>query len=92
MSDPTDGVELTPEEFTIHASEKVSTGDYENGTYSLSLTGSVEGVEDLTDAEHEALYAMLLREQKNIQRQVEQAAKNRTKIKDHENWEVDADV
>ena len=92
MSNPTDGVTLTPEEFTIHASEKISTGDYENGTYSLSLTGSIEGVEDLTDNEHEALYALLMREQKRIQRRVEQTAKNRNKIRDHENWEVDSDV
>lgn len=83
-----DDIELSPEEFTVHASEKISTGDYENGTYSLSISGSVEGVGDLTKQEHEALFAHLLSVQRDLQHQVEQVAENRVKLRDSEDWGV----
>jgi len=78
-------IDLTTEAFTIHASEKVSTGDYETGTVSMTIEGSIEGVD--VDAElPDALRARLHTIQRQLQRDVEQAAMNRVRERQHEEW------
>lgn len=85
--DPADGITITAEGATIHASEKVSTGDYETATVSKTLDLNIEGV-DLEDGVPVALRNRLLAIQRDLQRDVERAGENRVKIRDHEQWGV----
>jgi len=83
MSD--DEIKLTADSFTIHASEKVSTGDYENANVSMTVEGSIEGVEvvaELSDDLRGRLHAI----QRQLQRDVEQAAMNRVREREFEKW------
>lgn len=81
-------VTLSPDGFTVHASEKVSTGKYESANVSMTIEGEVEGVDEISGDERKELHQRLLEMQRDLQRHVEQAAKNRTKIRDAENWEA----
>lgn len=85
-------IELSATEFTVSASEKVSTGEYENGEYFVSLKGDVEGVESLDADTHEELRRRLLAAQGELQKVVEQAGENRHSHPDFENWEDVEDV
>jgi hypothetical protein len=84
-------IELTAEEFTIHASEKVSTGDYETASVSMTVEGSIEGVDvvaELSDDLRARLHAI----QRQLQRDVEQAAMNRVRDREFEKWGPNAGV
>jgi hypothetical protein len=78
-------IDLTADSYTIHASEKVSTGDYENANVSMTVEGSIEGVEVLAELPDE-LRARLHTIQRQLQRDVEQAAMNRVRERQHEEW------
>lgn len=81
-------VELSPESFTVHAREKVSTGDYENAEYHVSIEGSVDGVGNLDDAARKELKARLLSVEKDMQKAVQRACENRIARDGSEDWGV----
>lgn len=81
------GMLLTAEEFTVHAREKISTGDYENAEFHTTVSGSVSG-HRLDDQTRLELKARLLSLEKEIQETVERAAKNRIREPEHEDWGV----
>lgn len=83
MSD--DDITLTADSFTVHASEKVSTGDYENASMSMTIEGSIEGLEvegDIPDRLRARLHAI----QRDLQRDVEEASVNRLRDREFEKW------
>lgn len=71
-------IEVTAEEIKIHASEKVSTGDYENGNVSATVEASVEGA-DLTNGMPKELSDRLYGLQRALQNNVKAAAEERQK-------------
>lgn len=75
MSDE-DGIEITADSATIMASEKVSTGNYENHTVSTTLEVSIDGA-DVTDAVPLELKDRLHDIRRDLQDQVSQAAYDR---------------
>lgn len=81
-------ISLTADSFTIHASEKVSTGDYENANVSMTIEGSIEGVEMGSEIP-DALRARLHSIQRDLQRDVEQAGMNRVREREFEKWGPD---
>lgn len=90
-------VELTAESFTVHAREKISTGDYENAEFHVTIEGGVDhservaagdaasGVDEQT---RRCLKAKLLSLHKDAQETVERACENRVKADGHEDWGV----
>jgi len=76
-----DGIELTPEEFTVSVTEKRSTGDYENIEPHASVSGTVPDGADCDDVRRE-----LLALHRDLQQVVERAATNRNKVPEHEDW------
>jgi hypothetical protein len=78
-------IEITMDSFTLHAGEKVSTGEYENEQMDLTIEGTIDGAEIHDDIPHD-VRARLLRVMKSMQKDVERAAENRIKIADQENW------
>lgn len=81
-------ISLTADSFTIHASEKVSTGDYENANVSMTIEGTIEGVEMGSEIP-DALRARLHSIQRDLQRDVEQAGMNRVREREFEKWGPD---
>ena len=88
MSDDDPDITLTPNEWTIHAREKVSTGDYETHEVHTTLSGSVSGVDQLDDQTHTELKARLLAAQRELQAVVTRTAENRIREDGHEDWGV----
>lgn len=84
----TDDVELHAESFTVHAREKISTGDYENAEYHTTIEGRVETDDPITNGTRRALKARLLAMQKDAQETVERAAENRVALPESEDWSV----
>lgn len=82
-----DGITLYGREYTVHAREKVSTGDYENAEYHVSMSGPVVGGVLNPDNRRE-LKARLLSLQKDAQDIVERAAENRVALPESEDWGV----
>jgi len=81
-------IRLTAESFTVYAREKVSTGDYENAEYHVSIEGSVDGTTELDADTREELKARLLAAQKEAQESVQRTAENRIRESGHEDWGV----
>lgn len=83
-------VELTAESWTVHAREKVSTGDYENAEFHVSIDGDVRGDPEsgLDEETRRELKARLLAVQKEAQETVERACENRIAAEGHEDWGV----
>lgn len=77
-------IRITPTGAKIHCSEKVSTGDYESATVSQTVEFDIET--DAEDGFQEDLRERLMLIQKHLQRDVEKAAENRVKVRDHEDW------
>lgn len=71
-----DDITITAEGAKLMASEKVSTGDYENAQVSTTLEVSVEGA-DLTETLPDGLRNKLYALQRQVQSQVEAAAEQR---------------
>lgn len=76
MSDGDVDFDLVAESFTIHASEKVSTGKYESATVSMSIEGSVEGV-DITNGIDREVGSRLWKLQRHVQDHARGAAEER---------------
>lgn len=92
MMDPEeDDITITAEGARIHASEKVSTADYETATYSVSLDLSMDGCDIEGDSLPPRVRARLLGFVHDLQKDVEHAANQRVRIADHENWSVPID-
>lgn len=83
-----DGVTFSATEFTVSASEKISTGDYENYEPFASITGEIDGVEELDDQTRLMIKGRLLELHKDLQKTLGQAANNRLSIADDEDWTV----
>ena len=81
-------IELVADRWKVHASEKISTGDYENHTTSVSLEGEIPRGADLDQEGRKELKARLLAVQREIQSAVERAAENRIREEGHEDWGV----
>lgn len=81
-------IQLTADSFTVHAREKVSTGDYENAEFHVTIEGSVSGAESLENGTREELKARLLAVQKEAQESVQRACENRIAAEGHEDWGV----
>lgn len=75
MSD-NDDIEITAEGVKVHASEKVSTGQYESGTVSATLELDVNGV-DVSDGLSHELRERINEIRRGVQDDVEQAAHDR---------------
>lgn len=84
MSDDEPSFQAT--EFTVSANETVSTGDYESAEYYASVTVEVTG--DVDIGEVRAEYRRRLAQ---LQHDVESAAEDRHRIKDHREFGESAD-
>jgi hypothetical protein len=88
MTDAPD-IHLSATDFTIHASEKVSTGEYETAQYDTTIKGEIShGSVDLDEATRKELKAKLLAIHKDAQETVERAAENRIARDEAEDWGV----
>lgn len=81
-------IELSADRFKIHASEKVSTGDYESADYHATIEGDVTHAGDLDGDARTELKARLLAVEKDAQEVVERAAENRLREPGHADWSV----
>jgi hypothetical protein len=84
MSDE-DGITLRGTSFTVSASEKVSTGQYENYNPHLTLEGEIPK-EELTDEAREDLKEQLPSLHGDLQAVLNKAAGNRTADAEFEDW------
>lgn len=93
-----EGLSVSFDSFTISASEKVSTGEYENHDVFIEVDGTIEGVnptvpvsEDLADAVGEAMAdrveEILLHAARGVSHAAQTTAENRIKLADSETWE-----
>lgn len=69
-------ITITADGVTIHAAEKVSTGDYESGDVSAEIEATVEGV-DITDGVPDDLQQRLYGLQRAVQNVTKAAAEER---------------
>jgi hypothetical protein len=83
MSD--DGITLRGTSFTVSASEKVSTGQYENYNPHLSIKGEIPE-EELTDENREDLKRQLLGLHGDLHAVLQKATGNRHAEPEWENW------
>lgn len=84
MSDD-DGITLRGTSFTVSASEKVSTGQYENYNPHLTLEGEIPK-EELTEEAREDLKEQLLSIHGDLQAVLQKAAGNRIADPEFEDW------
>lgn len=84
-----ENITITAEGAKLHATEKVSTGDYETATASVTMDVSIEGCE-MEGGVPDVLRARLLAIQRDLQRDVQQAAEQRLAHPDHEQWKIGA--
>lgn len=84
----TDDIQLTPEGFKVHASQKVQPEQYEPFEAHATVEGSVESVGGLSNGQRRALKARLLAVQKDLQEVVERSCENRIREAGHEDWSV----
>ena len=84
MSDE-DGITLRGTSFTVSASEKVSTGQYENYNPHLTLEGEIPK-EELTDEAREDLKEQLLSLHGDLQAVLNKATGNRIAEPEFEDW------
>lgn len=80
-----DGITLRGTAFTVSASEKVSTGKYENYNPHLTIEGEIPK-EDLTEANREDLKGQLLGLHGDLQAVLNKAAGNRHAEPEWEDW------
>lgn len=81
-----DDITLTADEWTVHAREKTSTGQYENIEHHATLSGTIPGDTTLDEDARRELKARLLALQKDAQRVVGRACENR--VRECEDWGV----
>lgn len=81
-------IELTATGWTVSASEKTSTGEYENHESHAALEGDIPLGTRLDEDARRELKARLLALQKDLQEVVERAAENRVRESGHEDWGV----
>jgi len=85
------GITITVNTWTVSASEKISTGDYENYNPHLTVAGSFEPDGDtslceLTPTTEALLEAELLRLQRHLQCVLERACENKIALPENEDW------
>lgn len=80
-----DGITLRGTHFKVSASEKTSTGQYENYTPHLTLEGDIPQ-EPLTDEAREDLKAQLLSLHGDLQAVLQKAVSNRHAEPEWEDW------
>ena len=73
--------------FKVSASEKISTGDYENYTPHTSIEGEFEVPIFLDEEAKRQVRQMTMDLHRDLQETLEQVALNRTRIEEHEEWE-----
>ena len=83
-----DGIQLTATEFKVSATEKVSTGDYENYQPHVTIEGEIPLAAQLDEENRRELKARLLAIHKDAQEIVQRAAENRIANPEYENWGV----
>lgn len=79
-------IELTATEWKVTASEKVSTGEYENYTPYVEISGELPHKDTLDEESRRELKARLLGVEKDAQEIVRRASENRTS--DDADWGV----
>lgn len=89
MSDD-DGITLIGTEFKVSASEKVSTGQYENYSPHVTVEGQIPAA-GLTEENREALKEELLKIHGDLQQVLGKAAGNRTAEPEWETWTFQED-
>jgi hypothetical protein len=88
-TDTEDGIALVGTEWTVSASEKISTGEYENAQYHTTIEGEIATPAPELDADgRKELKARLLSIHKEAQETVERAAENRIREPGHDDWGV----
>lgn len=85
MSD--DDITFTAEAYTVHGGEKISTGDYENAQYDVTVEGGIDGVGELDAETRRYIRRRLLVLHRDLQKVVQQAAENRIAIESAEDWD-----
>lgn len=85
MPSDEDGITLRGTSFTVSASEKVSTGQYENYNPHLTIEGEIPK-EELDEANREDLKDQLLALQGDLQAVLNKAAGNRHAEPEWEDW------
>lgn len=83
-----DGITITATEWTVSASEKISTGDYENYEPHVTIKGEVPMQTELDEETRRELKAKLLAIHRDAQEIVERAGDNRLAVEDAEDWGV----
>ena len=83
-----DGIQLTATEFKVSATEKVSTGDYENYQPHVTIEGEMPLAVTLDEEQRRELKAKLLALHKDAQEIVERAGENRIAAEGHADWGV----
>ena len=84
-ADAVDGITLTATDFTVEASEKVSTGQYENYNPSITVEGKLPMAE-LDEDGRAAVKEQLLRLHGDLQDVLGKAAGNRNAEPEWETW------
>jgi len=84
-------IELRGTEFTVHAREKITTGEYENAEYHTTIEGEISHGGRLENDHRDELKARLLSLHRDAQETVERAASNRIAVDEHEDWAVRCD-
>lgn len=84
-----EGATITVAEVTVSASEKVSTGQYENYNPHTTLKGSVI-LEGPWEDHKESLESQLLDIHKSVQKTLQRACDNKIAVEEHEDWEQES--
>lgn len=85
-----DGITLRGTKFTVSASEKISTGQYENYSPSLTLEGEIPN-EELTEENRAAFREEALQLHGDLQQVLDRATANRTAEPEWEDWSFEED-
>lgn len=78
-------IQFSAESYTVNAQEKISTGDYENHQLSITVEGSIQGVENMAE-ERPYVRRQLLVHLRDLQKTVQTAAENRIATEGAEDW------
>lgn len=81
-----EGITLIGTSFKVSATEKVSTGQYENYNPTVTLEGELPAAVHLNDHNREAVKEQLLKLHGDIQKVLSRAAGNRVAEPEYENW------
>lgn len=93
MSDESEPIKLEGREFTVSASEKVSTGDYENYEPHVTIKGEIPAPESKLDQQTRTeLRRELTALHHDLQGVLEVSIQNRLRAEGHEDWPAETEA